>query len=93
MIQVFKIAHNHYDKISVNQLLTFRNDTKLRGHNFTIIKKQTNKQIFSNYFSNRVVNNWNKLPYDIANADSINRFKNLLDNYNKNIIFKINLFD
>ena len=91
MIQVYKIAHNYYDKVSVNDLIVFKNDCRLRGHNFTIIKKTTNKQMFTNYFSNRVVNNWNKLPAEIVNADSINSFKNLFDKYNKDIKYKTNI--
>ena len=92
MIQVYKIAHNYYDKVSVNDLIVFKNDCRLRGHNFTIIKKTTNKQLFTNYFSNRVVNNWNKLPAEIVNADSVNNFKNLFDKYNKDIKYKTNIF-
>ena len=62
-------------------LITFKSDNRIRWHNFTIVKRETNKQIFTNYFSNRVVNNWNKLPPEIVNADSINSFKNLFDKH------------
>ena len=65
MIQVNKIAYNHYDHISVKNLLTFSTDSRLRGHKFKIIKCQPNKQQFSNYFSNIYINNWNGLPSDI----------------------------
>ena len=47
--------------------------------------------MFTSYFSNRVVNNWNKLPAEIVNADSINSFKNLFDKYNKDIKYKTNI--
>ena len=93
MIQVYKIAHNYYDEISVKNLLIFKNDSRLRGHNLTIVKKVTNKQMYTNYFSNRVVNYWNKLPANIVNAESINDFKNLLDKHFKDIMYKINIFD
>ena len=59
----------------IRNILTFCNENRLRGHKFKIIKLQTNKQQFSNYFSNRVINNWNGLPSSIVNADSINKFK------------------
>ena len=32
---------------------------------------------------NRVVNNWNKLPTEMVNGESINDFKNLFDKPNK----------
>ena len=34
---------------------------------------------------------WNKLPYGIVNAKSINEFKNLFDNYFNESQFMINL--
>ena len=93
MIQIYKIAHNHYDKLSLQDLITFKNDDRLRGHNFTIIKKQTNKTSYANYFPNRVVNSWNKLPNYIVNGNSINIFKNHFDKLNKNIMYKTNIFE
>ena len=92
MIQVYKIAHNHYDHISVKNILTFSNENRLRGHKYKIMKPQTNKQQFSNYFSNRVINNWNGLPSSIVNAESINQFKKLFDSHNVNIIYKTSIF-
>ena len=37
------------------------------------------------FFTNRIVNNWNSLPYDVANATSVNSFKNKFDNYKERI--------
>ena len=33
----------------------------------------------SNFFVNRIVNNWNSLPREVVGAASLNAFKNLLD--------------
>ena len=38
---------------------------------------QNNKA--SEFFNNRVVNNWNSLPFDVVITTSINSFKNKLD--------------
>ena len=92
MLQVYKITHNHYDHTSVKNLLTFNTDNRLRGHNFKITKPQTTKQQFANYFSNRVINNWNSLPSKIVNAETINQFKNLFDSYNVSTMYKTNIF-
>ena len=90
MIQVFKIANNYYDSITTKSLFTFSKDTRLRGHNLKIVKQSVNKSKYANFFTNRVVNTWNKLPYHIVNTKSINEFKNLFDEHKKDIQFKIN---
>ena len=36
------------------------------------------------FFNNRIASYWNELPDYVINADSINAFKNRLDNYNTN---------
>ena len=74
MIQVFKIANKYYDPITTESIFNFSDNSRLRGHNFKIIKQNTNKTKFSNFFTNRVVNTWNKLPSNIVNANSINEF-------------------
>ena len=93
MIQVFKIAHNYYDNVTTKNLFKFSDNQKLRGHNFKIIKQRTNKTKYANFFTNRIVNRWNKLPSEIVNAKSINNFKNLFDSFNKHIQYKIDISD
>ena len=90
MIQVFKIAHNYYDKATVNNIFEFNKDSRLRGHNYKIIKKFTNKTKYQKFFTNRVVNKWNNLPSDIVNSKSINEFKNKFDSHNKEFQYCIN---
>ena len=91
LIETYKIAHNKYDKASVNTLFNFRTNSRLRGHNFTIIKNSSNKKLYHNFFTNRVCNTWNSLPVDIVNAKNINIFKNKIDQKYKDLMFKINL--
>ena len=90
MIQVFKIANNFYDPATTNTIFDFNKSTRLRGHNLKILKQRVNKTKFASFFSNRVVNTWNKLQNFIVNAKSINEFKNSFDEYNKKIMYKIN---
>ena len=91
MIQIFKIAQNFYDPISTGSIFKFDKNSRLRGHNFKILKQSTNKTKYSNFFTNRVVNMWNKLPYHVVNANFIDHFKNLFDRHNKDIQYCINL--
>ena len=62
---------------------------------YKINKKFTNKTKYKKFFSNRVITKWNGLPAGIITLDSINNFKNRLDIYHKDIMYKvdINYFD
>ena len=93
LIQVYKIAHSFYDPITTKSLFEFSKNDRLRGHNFKILKQRANKSKYSHFFTNRVVNRWNKLPSMIVNATSINNFKNQLDKHYKNIMYKIDIPD
>ena len=93
MLQVYKIAHNFYDPQSTSSIFNFSNDTRLRGHNFKIIKQRVNKSKFANFFTNRVINSWNSLPHNVVNAKTINEFKNLFDKHKSDIMYKININD
>ena len=62
---------------------------QLRGDMIQVFK------IANNYYDSITTkslfnNTWNKLPNHIVNAKSINEFKNLFDEHNKDIQFKIN---
>ena len=51
----------------------------LRGHQFTMEHERLYTSNRSNFFVNRIVNNWNLLPREVVGAGSLNAFKNLLD--------------
>ena len=38
-----------------------------------------------NFLTNRIVNDWNKLPEDIIQANSLKSFKSKFDKWNKNM--------
>ena len=80
MLQVFKIVHN-YDKISNTELLRLSKYSRTRGHNFKLQKQTVKSEIRKNSFSNRVIDTWNSLPYDVVNADSVNSFKSKLNRH------------
>ena len=92
LIQVFKITHGYYDKSSTKSLFSYSNDRRMRGHNYKIIKQSINKSQYSNFFTNRVVNPWNKLPFGIVNAKSINEFKNKVDKHFAHILYQTNIY-
>ena len=91
MIQVFKIAKKFYDPLSTDTIFNFSSSSRLRSHNHKISKQYVNKSKYANFFSNRVINEWNNLPDYIVNAKTINEFKNLYDNHTVDSHFKINI--
>ena len=45
-----------------------RSDTRTRGHSLKLIKKQSNKDLRLHFFSERMVNRWNKLTTSVLEA-------------------------
>ena len=91
LIQVYKIANGIYDPLSTNSIFDFSNNSRLRGHRFKINKQQTNKSKYLKFFSNRAVTKWNNLPSEIVEAKSLNVFKNKLDCFYKDTMYKVNI--
>ena len=52
-----------------------------RGHNFTLVKKQSRLDVRKFSFSQRTINVWNKLSIECVHASSVNMFKNKIDKY------------
>ena len=54
-----------------------------RGHNYTLVKKQSRLDVRRYSFSQRTINVWNKLSTDCVHAGSVNNimFKNKIDKY------------
>ena len=79
-IEVFKIL-NGYENIDSNIFLEIKESKITRGHNYTLVKKQSRLDVRKYSFSQRTVNVWNKLSTDCVNASSFNMFRNKIDKY------------
>ena len=55
------------------------NENMGRGHMYEFVKNRSRLNVRAHFFSQRVVNDWNKLPTNVVNADMVNSFKNRLD--------------
>ena len=75
-IEAFKIL-NGYENIDRN-VFSLKKDSRTRGHE---VKDQCRLDIRKYSFSQRTVNEWNKLSTDCINDISMNIFKNKLDTY------------
>jgi len=79
MIETFKFIHNKYN---VNTSWIPVQPNKItRGHSLPIAKQHCKLNIRRHAFSQRIVDNWNSLPEDVACAPTLNCFKSRLDKH------------
>ena len=77
---VFKIL-NGYENIDSNIVFEIKESKITRGHNYTLVKKQSRLDVREYSFSQRTINVWNNLSTDCVQAISVNMFKNKIDKY------------
>ena len=85
LIQLFKII-NQIDIVhwpsNPNPVVTNNPVVKTRGHDLKLKRELVkNCEQRHQFFSNRVVNNWNSLPEDIVHSENVNIFKARLDKF------------
>ena len=79
-IEVFKIL-NGYENIDRNVFFSLKKDSRTRGHEVKLVKDQCRLDNRKHSFSQRTINEWNKLSTDCVTASSVNMFKNKVDTY------------
>jgi hypothetical protein len=57
-----------------------------RGHKYNMVKENTKDNKRLNFFTNRIVNNWNALPKEAVEAKSVNIFKTKIDIFKKRTV-------
>ena len=75
-IEVLKIMHGYED-----MFFRIKNDSITRGNSLVLVKIHSRLDIRKYTFSQRVVNDWNKLPEECINETSVNMSKNKIDQY------------
>ena len=68
-------------KILTEMFFTVKEERRIRGHGVTLAKKQCRLDIRNFSFSQRIVNEWNRLSADCVGASSVNVFKKKIDIY------------
>ena len=88
MIYTYKIMT---EKMDVKKEDFFEaSNLRTRGHKLKIYKRRAMKFARRMTFSNRVIDDWNALPSDIIEAESVNIFKTRLDIHWKDDMYKNN---
>ena len=82
LIEAYKIL-NGLEGIEESKLFQRSTHIQLRGHKDKLFKPALNKglNIRKNFFSIRVIKEWNSLPAYVVEAETTNSFKNKLDAY------------
>ena len=81
MIAVFRII-NGFDKVDSTKFFRFRNHTwPNRFHSKQIMKQNFKTDIRKHFFSQRIINFWNRLPRYVVDSGSITMFKSNLDRH------------
>ena len=72
---------NGYKDVDRNMFFKLKESSRTRGHKAALVKERCRLDMRKYSFSQRMINEWNKLPNDCVNASSVNMFKNRIDRY------------
>jgi len=79
LIETYKIV-TVKKRIETKNFFTFHvGKYNTRGHCYKLETKRSRLELRQNFFSQRVVVHWNKLPESVVTAESVNAFKNRLN--------------
>ena len=76
----FKVL-NGYENIDRKNVFSLKKDNRTRGHELILVKDQCRLDIRKYSFSQRTINEWNKLSTDCVTVSRVNMFKNKVDTY------------
>ena len=82
MIETYKITSGKYDNEIQNIFPMYKDHVKRpgnRGHSKKIFKTRTNLNLRKHFFTNRVIDFWNRLPEAVVSAPSVKSFERRLD--------------
>ena len=82
IIATFKILTGLVD-VDASSLFTLSQTSNTRGHDMKLFKKRLNKglNLRKHFFTQRGVDNWNRLPAKVVKAKTTNQFKISFDKY------------
>ena len=78
LIQLYRLV-NRKDNIDIDELVTFDEGSRTRGHALKLKKLNGTKNCRKFHFSRRVFNDWNRLSADVVNSTSLDVFKASID--------------
>ena len=88
MITTYKIIRGLVEVYTTSRSFTLSYNTT-RSNSLKLYKERVNTNTRLNFFTNRIINDWNTLPTDIVNTSDTISFKTLLDIYWRDSRFMI----
>ena len=86
IIEAFKIM-NGYTDVNPEKFFVFSKDSRTRGHPMKLQKRHCRLELRKNFYSQRVINPWNKLSKKMIAATSVNNFKSRIQPmYERNLV-------
>ena len=70
-----------FNKGNVGKGFTISSQDRTRSNGFKLKKYRFRKEMSRNWFTNRVVDDWNRLSHQVVSAQTIRRFKRILDSF------------
>ena len=58
-----------FSKVDYKKFFTLAEHRRTRGHAFKLCKSRSRLDVRKYFFSQRIVETWNKLPKDVVNAE------------------------
>lgn len=86
LIETFKIFKDVYNCPNIKNIYSPSPNVNLRGHKWKLVKDRFTTNPRKHFISNRIVEQWNKLPHEVIESSSLNQFKNRLDMYLSNAV-------
>ena len=80
LIETFKIL-TRKDNVNYETFFTMARTGHLRGNSLKLFKGRARLEVRKHFFSQRVIEAWNKLPDEVVKAESVSKFKNCLDKW------------
>ena len=77
LIQVFKMLNGLINVDYTKMFTLHRNNT--RGNGIKLVGKRCQTALCRNFFSNKIVSEWNNLPHEVLTSTSLGMFKKRLD--------------
>ena len=83
LIEVYKMCKG-FTHVKMEELFVLDDNIKgTRGHRYKLLKGRCVSDVRKYFFSNRVIDRWNRLDQATVDAPSVNRFKSGLDKMRK----------
>lgn len=80
LIEVFKM-YRGFTNIPLSRLFVIDTSHRTRGHSVKLLKQHCNTNIRQHFFSERVIDRWNKLNEETVSSQTIVQFKSRLQKY------------